>query len=70
MNAGTMQETARSLVARFPEPRNLNVQVVVDELQFFSQRHKGFMLTEQPSKDIAKPQHHAPRCVRIKSNQR
>ena len=37
----------------FAEPRDLNVQVVIDELQFFLQRHKGFVLTEQPPKDIA-----------------
>src|SRR5258706_4178202 len=53
-----------------PKPRHFDVQVIVDELQLFAQRHKRFVLAQQPPQNVAQLQHHAARRVRIKPNQR
>src|SRR6267378_1888512 len=50
--------------------RYFNVQVIVDEMQFLAQRHKCFVLAQQPPQNVAQLQHHAARRVRIKTDQR
>src|SRR6266403_5783480 len=49
---------------------HLDVQVIVDELQFFAERDEGLMLTEEPPQNIAQFQNHAARRIRINADQR
>ena len=50
--------------------RDLDIQIVVDEIEFLLQSNKGFMLAQKPAKDIAKLQDHDARLVRVVANQR
>src|SRR3984893_14491783 len=53
-----------------PEARHLNVQVVIDEIQFFFQLHKRLVLAQKSPQDVTELQHHAARRVRIEPDQR
>src|SRR6266404_7483274 len=52
------------------EAGHFDVQVIVDELQFFAERHEGLMLAEEPPQNIAEFQDHAARGIRINADQR
>src|SRR5712664_3135165 len=52
------------------EAGHFDVQIIVDELQFFAERHEGLMLAEEPSQNIAEFEHHAARGIRINADKR
>ena len=49
---------------------NLDVQIIVDELQLLAERHKRFVLAQQPAQNVAELQHDLTRRVRVKTDQR
>ena len=53
-----------------PESRDLDIQIIVDEIELLLQRHKGFMLAQQPPQNIAQLDDHTAGHVRIVANQR
>ena len=52
------------------EPGDLDVEIVIDEIEFFLQRHKCFMLAQQAAQNIAQLDDDAASRVWIVSNQR
>jgi hypothetical protein len=53
-----------------PEPRDFDIQIVVDKIEFFLQGHKRFMFAQQPPQNIAQLEDYAARHIRIVANQR
>ncbi len=52
------------------EADHFDVEIIVNEIDLFAQRHERFMFAQQPAEDVRKFQHDAARHVRIKANQR
>src|SRR5262245_11660924 len=47
------------------EAGHLDVQIVVDELQFFFERNEGFVFAQDAAQDVAEFEHNAPRSIGI-----
>src|ERR1700680_3182169 len=51
------------------ETCDLDIEIIIDEVEFLLQRHKGLMLSQQSPQNIAQFDDHAASGVRIVANQ-
>src|ERR1700674_1035816 len=53
-----------------PKPYHFNVEIVIDEFEFFAQGRESFTAVEQPPQDRCQLEDHVPRHVGVKAHQR